>query len=371
MHSKNHNIFTWSIQWVTQHPDEAEQKGEITLDGAIKVFQVFPWDEQLAIIEDRTEAGVTSNSPAIAFANTNDENLTISASDTEGFYIFYQASDYFAEGYLSNAFGKNADGTTVEEVIERYFNSSLDSILAFQPNDSAAEPKPMIARYDIRSGSRNGLLWSFVFAGVMDVFLLITLIADSVNTGIRISVEHMAWMLLSPWVFCLPVAFLYLQYFLTDRNKKIEINTETRQLVITNNGKSVVVNRKDIQECVFVHSHNGRTFWSDFQYIRIKTSETTAFVITCLMASPYEIIDLMRVNYRYEKVFFPCVSYDVVTEKEMAKRRLEFEKQKQMFLIDFGGYETERLTEIINTPNKHADYAVAAAKEILQNRIHR
>ena len=62
------------------------------------------------------------------------------------------------------------------------------------------------------------------------------------------------------------------------------------------------------------------------------------------------------------------MTHDTATEKQLLKRNREFERRKREFLQHFAGYQTEKPREIAASQDKYADYAVAAAEEILSSR---
>jgi hypothetical protein len=356
--------FTCRIQWADHHPDEAEFKGEVTLETAIDLFRRFPWEKQLEIAGKRADDNLTSTPPTLIFNHAENEKLAIFALEQEGFYVSYETLTHFAEVYVSHDFTKNPAGFTVEEMIEHFFENKIRTIL--NSAEKTEKPAESHCSFDIRSTKKIKFLWPVIISAGLTVLFLYFIIDLSVSHDKLI--KESLYILLCPWVISLPSIFLYSLYYFTDKGKKIELNTETKQLTITDKSQYISISKNDIQECTVVANSNGRAFWSNFQYLRIKISETQAFIITSLIVDPDEIVELLQVNYKKDEVFFPVIAYDTLTEKEIAKRRMYYEEQKQEFIEKFSSHKTEKLKVIIENPAEYADYAVAAAKEILQKR---
>ena len=79
--------FSWNIQKVDFYIDQIEEKGHIDLEGAIKEFQLFPWQNQLEEVEKRE---MTSIIPTISFVSDRGEKLGIWMSDSSNFKLYYE-----------------------------------------------------------------------------------------------------------------------------------------------------------------------------------------------------------------------------------------------------------------------------------------
>jgi hypothetical protein len=362
--------FTYSVQWAQNRPDEVQTKGEVTLETAIDYFQQFPWTEQAEIVVQRTNDSITSTPPTLIFTNAKNEHLAIYPANGNGFHVSYETATHFSDIYISNDFTKNPEGNTVEALIEYFFNDCIAStlILSEKPTENFEEMPFKSYLFNSQSTKKTKYLWPLVLSiGLLVVFLYF-LVDYSVYHGTIIG--NGFYLLATPFIISLPTIFLYIHYFLADKYKTLEINTRSEQIIITDRKKTVHIHRKDIQECTVIFVANRRLFWSDFQYLRIKINDTTSFIITCLIADPEEIIGLLKVNYKKTNVFLPVLSKGTLTEKEMVQRKERFQKQKDEFLKVFGSYETGRLQSIADNPDQYAEYAIAAAKELLQKRDH-
>lgn len=350
------------------HPNDTECKGDTVLETAINSFQEFPWKEQLKIAAKRAENGITSSSPELIYANEKNEKLIVSASKRDGFHVFYETQIHTSEIFVSHDFIKNPSGLAVEEVIKWFFDNRMNAIpmIANNSSEDMGQSAVLIHFFDIRSSGKGKFLRPLLMIAAIICFCLVLIVYQSVQYGVI--VKNIYFVFCLPLLMALPVAFLHIHYFFADRDKKIEVDATTERIIIIDKGETVVVNKKDILECAIVFNPNGRAWWSDYSYVRIKISESKSFVITSLIIDPYEFVELLQVNYKENEVFFPVITYKTLTEKEIDKRKESYEEQKKEFLEEFSRCETKKLKVIIEKPDEYADYAVAAAKEIIKGR---
>ena len=80
------------------------------------------------------------------------------------------------------------------------------------------------------------------------------------------------------------------------------------------------------------------------------------------------MLNFLKIDFKDVEVFYPSLDYEVVSEKEQERIRKTFENRKKEFLGRYSDYPNDKLIEIINAPTKYADYAIAAAKEIMSKR---
>jgi hypothetical protein len=64
----------------------------------------------------------------------------------------------------------------------------------------------------------------------------------------------------------------------------------------------------------------------------------------------------------------PTIYYDIQSEKENKNESRIREKKKAEILLKFKNYENKKLRQIIQDSNSYADYAIEAAREILEKR---
>lgn len=354
-------IFSYSIQWASNHPDEAEEKGEITLEKAIDFFQVFPWADQLQIYNKLSENNYHSACPSLNFCNTKQEKLVIIALK-QGFHVLYESPVYTSEIYVADDYLFNPEGITVEEIIELFFTNKIENITKLTPKEDNSSS--LNHSFDISSTSKITFLRPCIIAFGFSFLTSLLFI----NHDPSVSSSLILLIFLLPLPISLVVIGFYFHYFFTDRYKKIIVKPETKQLFILNNGKTNIIHKKDIQEYSIVFTNNPRIPWSSFRYARIKTINNESFIVTCLLVDPMELNNLLKIAYKKDQHLFPIIVSKTLSSKEIEKRKKRYESQKQEFIEQLFPVESDRLNKIIQNPIKYADYAVEAAKDVLQKR---
>ena len=168
-------------------------------------------------------------------------------------------------------------------------------------------------------------------------------------------------------MFTLPTLLLNFSYWKNDSDQTILIDLENKFIEIKRGTSLNKISKTEIVACDFVHVRYSQRAWNDYCYLRLKTAYKT-FIVTHFTVDPVEQLNLLQIHFKDVEVFYPSLDYEVVSEKEQERIRKTFENRKNEFLGRYIDYPNDQLTEIINDPAKYADYAIAAAKEILSKR---
>jgi hypothetical protein len=170
-------------------------------------------------------------------------------------------------------------------------------------------------------------------------------------------------------LFVLPWWYLSYQYWRNDEGQVVEVDSAKGIITIIKNEHSVQINKSDIINCdhVFVRPFN-RSLWRNYAYLRIKTAKDT-FIITHFTVRPEELLEKLGFPCEDNEMFFlPNIDYEKTSPKQKQRNQAYHDEKLNEFLIRYDEYESEELVSIVKSQTKYADYAVAAANEILKNR---
>ena len=349
----------FGYQYVNFDPEQVEKSGsKIGLEKAISLFQSFPWDEQFAKASAREELKLSSVLPGIYFYKSEKHFLSIYAQDNDGFIIHYEKDNYCDDLFISNNIFGKPENLTVEGIIESFYSDSIESLINVFPKKKEYPEKKCLFEINYRkSKTFRPLLFLLiplvmVFQGVLEskVFIVSFALVEAVIL-----------------IFILPNLLLNFSYWKNDSDQSILIDSENNSIEIKKGTCLNKISKHEIVACDFVHVPYSQRGWNEYSYLRLKTTDKT-FIVTHFTVDPVELLNLLKIHFKDVEVFYPSLDYEIVSEKEQERIRKTFENRKKEFLDRYSDYPNGKLIEIINDPSKYADYAIAAAKEILGKR---
>uniref|UniRef100_A0A7S2P5F2 PH domain-containing protein n=1 Tax=Leptocylindrus danicus TaxID=163516 RepID=A0A7S2P5F2_9STRA len=108
-------------------------------------------------------------------------------------------------------------------------------------------------------------------------------------------------------LFWLPGIYLYFTYRKENFNSVLILNTKDELVEYKAENKKLKFNKSEIQSCYLVESRSILAPWSTFKYFRIRLNDGKSICITCLLTNVHEIINLMNVEFIYNKSSVPTL----------------------------------------------------------------
>lgn len=167
--------------------------------------------------------------------------------------------------------------------------------------------------------------------------------------------------------YILPILYLNYQYRRNDVDQIVTVDTSQGVVEIGKGTQSFQFVISDIVACDFVNVRPFQKIHREYAYLRIKTASDT-FIITHFTVKPEELLSRLRIPYEDIEVFFPSLDYERLSQKQKEKNQAYFDSKKKEFLERYSGFQSFELEEIVKERGQYADYAVAAAYEILSSR---
>ena len=352
--------FTFGYQYVDDNPDIIHKhQGLINLEKAISLFESFPWEEQLEKVEIREQNKLSSIYPRVYFYNNRGEYLSIYTNNLDGFIVNYDNNDAYNETYIPNDVTQKPMDVTVERVIELFFKDTLDELLVLYPKNKVLENQDILK---FEFGKSKQSLFSPLLFLLIPLFIVILENPSSEKT-----LNFLIYSELLLLLFLSPLLILNYQYWKNDKKQIVEVDQKNKHIKIVKNNRSILIHRNQVISCDFIHTSPTKRLLREYRYLRIKTS-TDTFIITHLTVDPEIVINALSIHYKEEEVFYPNIVRKISSEKQESRIKEGFIKNKKEFLERFSEYENEQLYQIINNPDTYADYAIAAANEILKER---
>ena len=101
-------------------------------------------------------------------------------------------------------------------------------------------------------------------------------------------------------------------------------------------------------------------------YLRI-VLEDRVVAISCLTVDPYELVELLKVNF--EEIYtFPRIRAGVKSKSDLRKEKELDDNNKSKYLERFKQMNESELSEIIDNPDKYEPTAVEAAGLLLDKK---
>lgn len=340
------------LQYAEFHPDQVEKIGKADLDQALKVIHNFPWTREFEKIDDRASQNLTSTAPSVTIRK-GQEMLIVSAKPNDTFVVELLTRTHQGELLIRSG----APGAfTLEKALAMFYEGTIQQVIRLRALKHPAT--------SISSRSEFGALRIF-FSYAVVVLMFLILMIDLIGNGFtKDALPAFVFIVLLGFFYGLPASLL-IQYFLSDRSK--EITADHEGLVIRHGGETVTIARDLISEVTIV-SGEGNRLTQEFSYTRIKTLDGKAWIITCFVVAPLQLVNQLRVNHKEVNQFFPWITRDLISKKEQARIVRRKEIKKLEFLETFKDYKDSQLRSIINDPKNFADYAIQAASDILAKR---
>lgn len=281
--------FTYRIKEIDFFIDQYEDKGIIDLDGAIDVFQKFPFDKQL---KERSLREMTSSLPTISFINEANCVLEISAKDDKGFHIDYESSEKISHFFLSNDFYENPQGKSPEEFINLFFDGKIEEeIILRLKGNSSQDVEECILKYQFMGKAKLGFyFWTLPYL----IFSLLILLS---NYGLSLNIVFA--------FFWLPGTILHISYWLKNKNTIVTIDRKKKNLTYEKMGKEITFNRSEIHYCEINETKSIRAPWNKYRYIWIVLNDKRQVVITNFITEPENIVQDLKLNYSIDKRAVP------------------------------------------------------------------
>jgi hypothetical protein len=297
--------FTCDIQKVDFFIDQIEVKGQVNLDQAIDIFQTFPFADQFKELRERE---ITSCFPTISFKSADKKILSIWAEDEARFSFHYENETQISNFYISNDFGKNPEGLSVEEFIELFFNETIEKEL------DLINKVEQNVRHEINSANKNSSGTNIIVFSFRDTlkyklylwtlpwlaFALIFFRIDA-NSNFELGWQmHLAISFL--W---LPSTILHVTYWLKNKDAEVSINTKSKILTYEKGGQQIEFKRDDIHHCEINETRSYKAPWKYYRYVWFVLKDKRQIVITNFITEPESIVNALLPNYKVEKRSIP------------------------------------------------------------------
>ena len=167
--------------------------------------------------------------------------------------------------------------------------------------------------------------------------------------------------------YVLPILYLNYQYWRNDVDQVVAVDSSQGLVEIQKGTQTFHFSIDEVLACDFVNVRPFQKIHREYAYLRIKTASNT-FIITHFTVKPEELLNQLRIPYEDIEVFFPSLDYERLSPKQIEKNQAYFERKKREFFDRYSGFQNTELEEIVKNRGQYADYAVAAAYEILSSR---
>ena len=349
---------TFGYQYFDSDPDEIKKEaGSIDSTKAIELFNSFDWDKQFEGILKREESDLSSTTPTLYFYETEEQYLSISATNDEGFLIHFRDNNKLGELFISNNILEKPEGISVEQFIDDFFNHKVGETLELFEFELEA-PKEVRYQLDYNKGR---LFRPLLFMLIPFIYLFFDSFDPTLIFPIIIAMSGIILLL------TLPNLLLNFRYWKNDNNQTIIYNPTKRLLTIKQQNETYEIRKSEIESVELVRPRTSQRAFQEYSYLRFKSGDL-AFAITHFTIDSGELISTLNINFRDIEVFYPSLNLNTETEKEKRDKQNNFEQKREEFLQTYSNWETEKLQEVVAKTDHYADFAVSAANEILERR---
>ncbi|UII26168.1 hypothetical protein LVD15_23155 [Fulvivirga maritima] len=348
---------TFGYQYHDFDPDFIEMTDvEVDLEGALKLFHDFPWEEQYAKVSAAKEDDFTYTIPAIYFFESEHLCVSIYSKDSHGFSLFYRNGDRCGQLFLSNDPEMRPEGVFIEQLLADFYNGTIEETLELYELPDDYDEKVSI---QIKNEFSKSKLWRKVW-----ILFLPLLIPFFVMDIMVIPITLLLLAILG--FIILPEELLRYRYWKNDHDQTIEYSQEDKILKINKAGKLFQIH-KSKPKYELVYCDRANSAFNKYAYLRIITGEKI-FMVTSFSFHPVELLEILAVNHRQIEVSIPRLRSNELTDKEKRREQSHAAKRKQELLNTYESWPTEKLQEVIAAPDKYAAPAIEAASIILQKR---
>lgn len=245
--------------------------------------------------------------PKIIFDSADNRQLIISSTSNKGYEVEYtnNVTNKLSNFYLSSNFEKK--NYTPEEIIEFFFDNSLEQHIKLTDIPKLAEnaPKekksPKNVEFSFKPSLRPLLSFNLFFWLVLFVGYAILSAKEPTFPKWALIVFALTW----------PIPIIvHLTYYIKNAGAKVIIDTRNHDLTFIKGSKEIKFNRADIFRCQLTFSKSSRmSMCYDYSYAWFILNDRTYVVITHFIADPYEIVETLNCKFeeRGSGAFLPIL----------------------------------------------------------------
>lgn len=284
------------INLTIQKGDASEDRGNVTREQAIQLFQDYPWQETY----DKAMKEVVPAFPVMIFSSATNGELRISA-DGADFQILLAKDNKVGEEFVSANTGNNSSGTTPEDFIAAFYDGDLHEHLVMQDDvGESSETRPeKISTYSFNRKSRV----SFMTAPALLLLLAGWLVKEFLQ-GKR---PDELFLVIYGFIIlaCIPFTVLFFNYYRHDKNRNVTVNRDKKEITIEQNGATVSFSANDLEACRIFF---GKKMYYAFILFKLKNGKH--YSVTSFTADPPAIAEALRIQTENVDDLFPWVPAD-------------------------------------------------------------
>ena len=296
--------FFFTYQLCKFYPDEFSQALELNKESAIVEFQSYDWERQVSIFKNSSGNVCV---PKIIFNDTSGKTLKIIAVDDKQYFLHYQNSATMEEADFSVSTEFTSSSQTVEDFIDLFFESKIESVLKLTSikNALAADTETNHSEDNsITTENDSKTILSFAFKGN-------TLQAVSVRTYLRLALVLVYWRLyamgemklslLGLVILCylaLVPIYLHLSYYFKSTGIGVQIDKTGHQIDLLKNDTKISFTRDDIFRCEIVSGKaSGFSIAEKYSYVWFVLHNGKRYVITNFVAPPEQVVESLQCKF--------------------------------------------------------------------------
>ena len=280
--------------------DEFQDNGFVNLEKAIECFEEYPFEEELR--EAKTKL-IKNRYSKVIFQNETYKKLSIWIENNQGTFLSYENGKESAQFFISKNFNENMEGLNVEYFLNLFFTEKIEEKLNLKKIESSLKIKKQIITYSFNDSEKINTLYNSI---PWFIFSTIFLIYDYQSKFEMVVYVHLMLSL-----FWLPSLFLFLSYWIKNKNAIVIIDTFENILSYEKDGKRIKFNRNEIDKCVIneEESTSIRSNTKKFSYLHIVLSNKKEVIITNFITEPHNIVKLLSLNYKINDTYMAILPF--------------------------------------------------------------
>ena len=269
--------------------DEFKDNGFVSLEEAIYFFQTYPFVEELK--ETKKNEGQNRFSK-IVFQSDNNQKLSIWIENNEGTFLYYENEKQFAQFFISKNCNENIEGLNVEYFINLFFKNNIEEKLNLKNIPPNLKVKKELITFSFENSKKLNTLYNSIPWFIISVVFLFY---DYQSKFGMVIYAHITLSL-----FWLPSLFLFLSYWLINKNAIVKIDSFENIISYQKDNKKIMFNRNEIDKCILneEESTSNRSNTKKFSYLHITLFNKEEIIITNFITEPRTIINLLNLNYK-------------------------------------------------------------------------
>ena len=335
---------------------EISEKKELDLDAkdAVELYKNFSWDEEFETLAERVENGLQHTMPSIQFFKSDKEFLSISASSHSHYEILYLKDEQLKNVTIAENEIEPTKTQSVELFITAFFENRLSEVLNYNQL-GLDETTPIELKINYK---QSKLYRPFLLLAIPAIMLFLK--------GVDAQLGFVFFFGMTSLIFIalIPRLLLNRAYWNNDVGQVFRFDPKTKMVTMVKNQVSISFPKSEIQDCEHVIS---RSSVSDFEYLKFRWNEHH-FVVTFLTLEPTLLLKILNIPFEKYEMIYPKLITSNQAEKERKRQQSSYEKSLSEFLTTYEAWENEKLEEVISKPDYYANYAVEAAKQIIEKR---